>query len=192
MARPSEQQRSCRATRTAEERRPSLFRDQSPAMTTAPASASGTCHTVVSRRHNLADALNQGRLPRSSDRMPQTRSSLRNQDTGEPSPAPHLAVALLADDLLVGPSRHRLTGVKEVTVGRGEPGSRRRVGNALVLTLPDAWLSERHARLRPSPVVKPTPREAFTRAPSAGILMGRRRRQGNRLDGPAGRFHRHP
>jgi transcriptional regulator with GAF, ATPase, and Fis domain len=63
--------------------------------------------------------------------------------------APHLAVALTAEDPLAPPSRHRLDGLTEVALGRGDARLVRRHGRTLTVALSDPWLSADHARLRP-------------------------------------------
>jgi DNA-binding NtrC family response regulator len=80
---------------------------------------------------------------------PETLSSDRGQDAGGPGArAPYLIVAVMADDPLAAPARHRLSGLEAVALGRGE---RREVGRErarLALAFPDGFLSSQHARLR--------------------------------------------
>src|SRR5689334_6446437 len=64
-------------------------------------------------------------------------------------PIAHLSVALQAADPQAPPTRHRLSGVNAVTLGRGEARDVQRTQRALSLALPDHWLSSEHLRLRP-------------------------------------------
>jgi transcriptional regulator with GAF, ATPase, and Fis domain len=60
----------------------------------------------------------------------------------------HLVVAMVAGDPMIGPSRHRLEGIQEVTLRRGA-GEVRRRHRTLDLAPADAWLSTQHAVLKP-------------------------------------------
>jgi DNA-binding NtrC family response regulator len=62
-------------------------------------------------------------------------------------PAPHLVLALECDRPMAGPARHVLTGVDEVLLGRGAARTVVREPGHLVVSVPDARLSSRHARL---------------------------------------------
>src|SRR5689334_17928205 len=59
----------------------------------------------------------------------------------------HLVRLLDAGAPLAAPSRHALDGVTLVELGRSERASAARDGGRLVLGVPDARMSERHARL---------------------------------------------
>jgi len=62
-------------------------------------------------------------------------------------PQPCLLVLLECSRLAALPTRHALVAVSEVQLGRGGRRDHQRSGGALTLTLPDRWMSSKHARL---------------------------------------------
>jgi DNA-binding NtrC family response regulator len=66
---------------------------------------------------------------------------------------PYLFVALECDRPLAGSSRHRLTGTRQVLLGRGNErvAVRDLPAGTLTLRVPDRWMSSQHARLQPGP-----------------------------------------
>jgi sigma-54 dependent transcriptional regulator, acetoin dehydrogenase operon transcriptional activator AcoR len=75
--------------------------------------------------------------------------TLTQQEEQQEAPAAHpcLFRIMQCDRLLSGGARHALSGLDEVTVGRGAAYASSREGRRLALTLPDAWISSAHARL---------------------------------------------
>jgi len=84
--------------------------------------------------------------------LDQTLSIMQSRgDT--PGSAPYLFVLLEADRPLEGGSRHLLSGIREVTIGRGTARTVERSGDRLVLRFPDRRMSSMHARLELGPMV---------------------------------------
>jgi transcriptional regulator with GAF, ATPase, and Fis domain len=64
-----------------------------------------------------------------------------------PPPQPYLFVLLEAERPLAGGTRHALANIDEIAIGRGDARAVRRMGGRIELTLPDGFLSARHARI---------------------------------------------
>src|SRR5262245_50614080 len=75
-----------------------------------------------------------------------TRSLDEGASEAAGADAPTLCLGLCADAVLVPALRVSLAGVEELTIGRGERRSQR-IGKQVELTLPDPFLSTRHARV---------------------------------------------
>jgi DNA-binding NtrC family response regulator len=61
--------------------------------------------------------------------------------------APHLVIVLESARPLAAPSRVALTGVKRLSIGRGQARARIQRGADVELAVPDGWMSSIHARL---------------------------------------------
>jgi transcriptional regulator with GAF, ATPase, and Fis domain len=86
-----------------------------------------------------------------------------------PPPGPALYVALQCDQPTAPPSRHLLAETDQVVLCRGNAAGAARTGAQLVLSVPDEWMSARHAALR--------------RSGGAWILEDLQSRNGTRLNG---------
>ena len=69
---------------------------------------------------------------------------------GGPSPRPALVLALECSRPQASSARYDLGGLAAIVVGRGHTRSAERVGDELVIRVPDRWMSSRHARFEPS------------------------------------------
>ena len=77
-----------------------------------------------------------------------TLSVIDREDRGDkPATQPALYVVLECSRPEAGSARYLLGGVNEVAVGRGPERAARRHDNTLSITLPDRWMSSKHARL---------------------------------------------
>jgi transcriptional regulator of acetoin/glycerol metabolism len=63
-------------------------------------------------------------------------------------PEAYLVLVLECEQPLAGSARHSLRGISEVAIGRGGERGAKREGEHLALSLPGAWMSTAHARIR--------------------------------------------
>jgi transcriptional regulator of acetoin/glycerol metabolism len=76
-----------------------------------------------------------------------TLSNCERAHTSRARPAPHLDLEMECERPLSGPARYCLRAVEKVCVGRGATRSATIHGRALMVEVPDAWMSSQHAEL---------------------------------------------
>lgn len=78
----------------------------------------------------------------------QTLDEVAPSSSRAPARAPVLFVVLEAERPLAGGARYALSGIRTITLGRGESRGATRAHGALTLTAPGRWISSRHAEVR--------------------------------------------
>src|SRR5262245_27865808 len=76
-----------------------------------------------------------------------TDSASDRRGAPPPGATPQLFIVLVCERPLLPPSRHILTGVEVVRIGRGERAARR-AGRELTLHIPDRLVSTEHVRVQ--------------------------------------------